>query len=134
MDGLVRARWILGAVLLGASAAQATGLRSPAIDPEALSERLGDADPPLVIDVRAPDQYSAGHIPSAVNVPVPRITAYKEEIEEAAQAVLYCNDMRFTAVAEQMLRRSGVKAFFHLEGGLKAWTDRGLTVESSLPE
>ena len=47
--------------------------------------------------------------------------------------VLYCNDLRFTRVAEQILMKGGVKGFSHLEGGFTAWTREGLPVEQSLP-
>jgi rhodanese-related sulfurtransferase len=131
----VRNLVLLGTLLVSATAAQAGGgLRSPAIGPHQLNERLGGANPPLVIDVRSPDQYSSEHIPGAVSIPAPLVKKHLEDIEAAgANAVLYCNDLRFTRVAEQTLMRSGVKGFSHLEGGFTGWTREGLPVEQTLP-
>ena len=84
--------------------------------------------------MRAPGQYSTEHIPGAINVPVPKIAAYGKRIEDAPKTVLYCNDTRFTRVAEQILRRKSIKGFFHLRGGLNAWREAGLPLESSLPD
>ncbi len=127
-------RLLLAALLSTAALTHAAGLRSPGIDPGDLNGRLKAADAPLVIDVRTPDQYSSGHVPGAVNMPVPTVTKHLDEIREAPEVVLYCNDMQFTRIAEQLLLKSKVKGVSHLEGGLTAWRDQGLPLETSLPE
>ena len=127
-------RLLLAALLSAALPSQAAGLRSPGVDPGDLNGRLKAADTPLVIDVRTPDQYSSGHIPGAVNMPVPTVTKHLDEIREAPEVVLYCNDTQFTRMAEQLLLKSKVKGFSHLEGGLTAWRNQGLPLETSLPE
>lgn len=112
----------------------AAGLNSPAIEPIRLNQLLTGQKPPLVVDVRSPDEYSAGHIPNSVNIPVPLIAKRLGEMGNVSDLVLYCNDSRLTRVAEQMLLRGGVKGFFHLEGGLNGWQEAGLELENSLPE
>ena len=125
---------LLVALLLVATLGHAAKLRSPGIEPQALNTRLAAADPPLVIDVRSPSEYSSGHVPGAVNMPAPTVTKHLDEIRQAPDVVLYCNDRRFTAVAEQLLTKAKVQGFSHLEGGLTAWREQGLPLESSLPE
>jgi rhodanese-related sulfurtransferase len=127
-------RLLLVVAVCAASVAQAAGLRSPGVDPQVLNERLGAADPPLVIDVRTPDEFSSGHVPGAVSMPVPTVTRHLDEIRQAPDVVLYCNDTQFTKMAEQLLLKSKVKGFSHLEGGLTAWREQGLPVETELPE
>jgi len=130
---LTRSLFLLGTLLLN-TAAQAAGLRSPGLDPRQLYQRLSGDDPPLLIDVRSPDQYSSEHIPGAVSIPAPTVRKHLAEIKAAGgNAVLYCNDLRFTRVAEQILLKSGIKDFSHLEGGFTAWTREDLPVEQSLP-
>jgi rhodanese-related sulfurtransferase len=131
----IRERFLFSALLLGATVALAGSLRSPGVTPQQLNSRLSGETPPLVIDVRSPGEYSSEHIPGAVSIPAPTINRRLEQIEAAGgNAVLYCNDLRFTKFAEQMLMRSGVTEFYHLEGGLNGWRDAGLELESSLPE
>ena len=125
---------LLAAALATAALTEAAGLRSPGVDPQVLSDRLGGAGPPLVIDVRTPDEYSSGHVPGAVNMPVPTVTSHLDQIRQAPEVVLYCNDTQFTRMAEQLLLKSKVKGFSHLEGGLTAWRNQGLPLETSLPE
>jgi len=124
---------LLAAFITGSAHAQAAGLRSPGVDPEDLNGRL-EAAAPLVIDVRTPDEYSSGHVPGAVNMPVPTVTQHLDEIRQAPEVVLYCNDTQFTRMAEQLLLKAKVKGFSHLEGGLTAWREHGLPLETSLPE
>jgi phage shock protein E len=109
-------------------------LRSPGIEPRELHARLGADRAPLVVDVRSPAEYSSGHVPGAVNMPAPTVTRHLDELRRAPGLILYCNDRRFTAVAEQLLTKAKVTGFSHLEGGLGAWRDQGLPLESTLPE
>lgn len=125
---------LAGTLLLYSALAGAAGLRSPGIEPGALQGRLAEPQPPLVVDVRSPDEYSSGHIPGAVSIPAPLVTRHLDEIRQAPGVVLYCNDQRFTAVAEDLLRRAKAPGISHLEGGLTAWRQLGLPLETSLPE
>jgi rhodanese-related sulfurtransferase len=127
-------RSLLAALLSVTVLAQAAGLRSPGTNPGDLNKQLEAGEAPLVIDVRTPDEFSSGHVPGAVNMPVPTVTKHLDEIRQAPKVVLYCNDMRFTRMAEQLLLKSRVTGFSHLEGGLTAWREQGLPLETSLPE
>ena len=40
------------------------------IDPKELRERRESGEEPLIIDVRSPEEYEAGHVSGAVNMPV----------------------------------------------------------------
>jgi len=133
MHSSIKPYLALALILVGPAAA-AANLRSPGVNPQALSERLAAPQPPLVVDVRSPSEYSSGHVPGAVNMPAPTVTRHLDEIRAADNVVLYCNDKQYTAVAEQLLLKSRVKDFWHLEGGLTAWRERGLPLETTLPE
>ena len=122
------------AIALCASSALAGDLRSPGIDPQALQARLGGPGAPLVVDVRSPTEYSAGHVPGAVNIPAPTVSRRLEELRRADDLVLYCNDRRFTAVAERLLTRAKITGYSHLDGGLSAWREQGLPLETALPD
>jgi rhodanese-related sulfurtransferase len=121
-------------VVAASAAPGATRLVSSGVAPEALRQRLEASDPLLLIDVRSPDEYSSGHIPGAVSIPAPTLVRHLDEIRQARDPVLYCNDTRLTRFSEQLLAQKGVTGFAHLEGGLDAWTAEGLPMENSLPE
>lgn len=129
-----RARALVALILLYASAAQAAGFRSPGISPSELHARLGTPEAPaLIVDVRSPGEFASGHIPGAINIPAPKVTVHLEEFRAAPGAVIYCNEGQFTRVAEQMLLRSRVKDFLHLDGGLTAWQHEGYEIEQGEP-
>lgn len=42
----------------------------PTISPHELAQRLSDPEPPLLLDVREPEEWQAGFIPGAVLIPL----------------------------------------------------------------
>jgi rhodanese-related sulfurtransferase/DNA-binding transcriptional ArsR family regulator len=85
-----------------------------------------------VLDVRPPEEYAAGHIRGAINVPVTELKKRLNEIPRDQEIVAYCRGpyclMAFEAVAE--LRNRGRKAR-RLEDGFPEWKSAGLPVERS---
>lgn len=81
----------------------------------------------IVVDVREPDEFSSGHIPGAVNLPLSRFDAAKLPSEEGKTVVLNCAGGVRSAKA---LRACGdVPVDTHLAGGMGAWNRAGLPVE-----
>lgn len=95
---------------------------------DALQQRLADGLVTL-IDVRPPDEYMAGRVPGAVNIPLTELEARLAEIPAAREVVAYCRGpwcvLAFEAVA--LLRGAG-RAARRLEGGLPEWRRAGFEV------
>jgi rhodanese-related sulfurtransferase/DNA-binding transcriptional ArsR family regulator len=85
-----------------------------------------------VLDVRPPEEYAAGHVSGAVNVPLSDLEHYLRNINSNQEIVAYCRGphcvLAFDAVAR--LRKSGVNAR-RLEDGFPEWKSAGLPVEVS---
>jgi rhodanese-related sulfurtransferase len=83
-----------------------------------------------VLDVRPPEEYAAGHIRGAINVPLTELTERLDEIPSDREIVAYCRGpyclLAFEAVAK--LRKSGRKAR-RLEDGFPEWKSAGLPVD-----
>jgi len=83
-----------------------------------------------VIDVRPPEEYAAGHVPGAVNIPLDKLESHLKELENAREVVAYCRGpycvLAFDAV--QRLRKKGLNAR-RLEDGFPEWKLAGLPVE-----
>ena len=83
-----------------------------------------------VLDVRPPEEYEAGHLPGAVNIPLGELEKRLHELNPDQEIVAYCRGphcvLAFDAVS--ILRQKGVKAR-RLEGGLPEWQLEGLPVE-----
>jgi rhodanese-related sulfurtransferase/DNA-binding transcriptional ArsR family regulator len=84
-----------------------------------------------VLDVRPPEEYAAGHLPGAINVPMEKLEGYLAKLPKKREIVAYCRGpyclMSFEAVAA--LRKRGWKAR-RLEEGFPEWKAAGLPVES----
>jgi rhodanese-related sulfurtransferase/DNA-binding transcriptional ArsR family regulator len=86
----------------------------------------------LVLDVRPPEEYRAGHIPGAVSMPVDELERRLAELPRGKEIVAYCRGpyclMAYDAVAA--LRAGGRRARRLVEG-FPEWRAAGLPVEVS---
>jgi len=86
----------------------------------------------MVLDVRPPEEYAAGHVPGAINVPVEKLEGYLAQLPKKREVIAYCRGpyclMSLEAVAA--LRKRGWKAR-RLEDGFPEWKAAGLPIESS---
>jgi rhodanese-related sulfurtransferase len=80
-----------------------------------------------VLDVRPPEEFAAGHVPGAVNIPLHELAKRLAELPKRREIVAYCRGpyclMAYDAV--QLLRTKGLKAR-RLEEGLPEWRMAGM--------
>jgi rhodanese-related sulfurtransferase/DNA-binding HxlR family transcriptional regulator len=85
-----------------------------------------------VLDVRPPEEYAAGHVPGAVNIPLQELEQRLEELGKNQEIVAYCRGphcvLAFDAVAR--LREKGINAR-RMEDGFPEWKTAGLPIEES---
>ncbi|HVM79273.1 MAG TPA: metalloregulator ArsR/SmtB family transcription factor [Stellaceae bacterium] len=83
-----------------------------------------------VLDVRPEDEYAAGHLPKAANIPLRKLSRRLREIPKNREVIAYCRGpycvLAFEAVA--LLRSRGYRAR-RLEDGYPEWKAAGLRVE-----
>jgi phage shock protein E len=66
-----------------------------------------------VVDVRTPQEFAAGHVPGAVNIPFDEISRRAGEVgDPEAPVVLYCRSGRRTSIAADALRRLGFEKIY----------------------
>ncbi len=107
------------------------------IKPIELRAKLADDElPPQVIDVRSPEEYTAGHLPNVVNIPGDEIGESLGEIDQKRPVVTYCNMQHpgssRSERAASRLREAGIQAQA-LDGGFPAWKAAGYPVERGEP-
>ncbi len=108
-----------------------------ALEPLAREELLARARDGLVtvLDVRPPEEYAAGHLPGAINVPLADLERQLDRIGRDREVVAYCRGphciLAFDAVAR--LRRHGFRAR-RLQDGFPEWQRQGLPVERGAPQ
>jgi len=100
---------------------------------EDLLERL-KAGTVTVIDVRPAEEFAAGHLPGALNIPLDTLDARLGELPDDSDTVAYCRGayciLAYEAVAR--LRAKG-RAARRLDDGFPEWKRAGLPVEG-MPE
>ena len=98
----------------------------------AQATQLINREDALVLDVRDPGEYGAGHILGAKNLPLSRIDAGGAEIAAKRKdkpVIVYCDDGKRSIKAAAALRRQGFPKAVNLSGGLAAWRQAGLPVD-----
>ncbi len=82
-----------------------------------------------VLDVRPPEEFAAGHVPGAINIPISELAKRLAELPKRKEVVAYCRGpyclMSYDAV--ELLRKKGLKAR-RLQDGLPEWRLAGLPV------
>ena len=81
----------------------------------------------VVIDVREPDEWSAGHAPGAFFIPMGQVEARLDEVPREATAVIVCRSGARSNTVTQFLNLQGFKAV-NMAGGMNAWERAGLPV------
>ncbi len=80
-----------------------------------------------LIDVREPDEFAAGRVPGAVNLPMSRIGEMLDALPEGEFAVICAVGGRSGRVVEALEAR-GYQAT-NVEGGTMGWVQAGFPVE-----
>jgi rhodanese-related sulfurtransferase/biotin operon repressor len=83
-----------------------------------------------VLDVRPPEEFAAGHVPGAINIPIHELEKRIRELPKRREVVAYCRGpyclMSYDAVS--VLRKKGLRAR-RLEAGMPEWRAAGMPVE-----
>ena len=116
-----------GAMLLWPLVRRSAG--GPYVDPAGATHLINREDA-LVVDVRDPGEYGAGHILGAKNVPVDRI-GEKADLGKRMDRplIVYCDTGSRASKAAGALRQQGFTRVVNLSGGLGAWQSAGLPIE-----
>src|SRR6201984_1517083 len=100
------------------------------VDPAAVREQVGNGA--VIVDVREPEEWSAGHIPGAIHVPK---SYFESRIEGAVpdrgqHVVLYCaSGNRSAWAARTLIEDLGYAHVESMTGGFTLWKDRGYEVQ-----
>ena len=87
----------------------------------------------LLLDVREPDEWEAGHAPAAVHVPLAALAARAGELDRDRPVVAVCRSGARSERAAAFLRQQGHDAV-NLDGGMQAWSASGLPVVTDQDE
>ena len=94
----------------------------PEVDIDEFARRREQGTP--VIDVREPDEYTAGHVPGATLIPLATVPARIGEVPSGGEVLVICRTGGRSRRAAEILISNGISAT-NVAGGTKAWMESG---------
>jgi rhodanese-related sulfurtransferase len=98
---------------------------APAVGPEEAARRVDEGA--VLLDVREPDEWHAGHAPNAVHVPLAALAASVDRLDKDQPVVAVCRVGGRSERAAAALIQRGYDAV-NLAGGMQAWHAAGMAV------
>ncbi len=87
----------------------------------------------VVVDVCEAEEFSRGHIPNAINIPLKELKNQLSQLEKfktkERPIVLSCQSGQRAGRAATLLRKNEFKRVYVLGGGLAAWEKENLPLE-----
>ncbi|MEL6553089.1 MAG: rhodanese-like domain-containing protein [Cyanobacteria bacterium J06621_11] len=104
---------------------------SPQVTQRELLSQIESDTAPVILDVRTPEEYAAGHVPGAINIHFQEIESRLDEIvvPNEDSIVIYCERGIRANKAEDALYAAGFESVFHLAGDMSNWRRNGLLIE-----
>ena len=93
------------------------------------AQLLRERRPLQVVDVRRPDEYRAGHVPGARNVPLSDLELHASALDPARPTAVVCAGGYRSSAGASLLRRHGFQDLYNISGGTAAWTNAGFRTE-----
>lgn len=120
---------LLGPLLAGC-ADPAPGEEAPSfvtLGTAAWKERLDATTGALVLDVRTPEEYAAGHITNATLLPYTEVQARAGELpdDRAIPLFVYCRSGNRSGIASEALVAMGYTNVVNMRGGYPDWAAAG---------
>lgn len=90
------------------------------------------ADEAVVIDVRTPGEFADGHLEGAVNIDLqdPGFRSAIGALDRHTTYLVYCRSGNRSRTATDYMEQLGFSTIYELDGGIIAWNDAGLPLES----
>ena len=96
-------------------------MTSPDSSEEAASALPADA---ILLDVREPYEWAAGHIETAVHIPIGQVTRRLNEVPRGDPLYVICRSGARSARVAEFFRAQGIAAV-NVGGGMQDWASAG---------
>jgi hydroxyacylglutathione hydrolase len=128
--GLTRVRGIFRADVLREWRSSRGDLRKvPQLPPSRVNAPAG-VEARQIVDVRSPEEWSRGHLPGALHIPLAALPDRIGELDASSPIVLHCQEGGRSSIAASFLESQGLSNVSNLAGGFDEWVAQGFEVES----
>lgn len=92
------------------------------ISPSEVQDLISTATPMIIIDVRTPQEYSQGRIPTSINIPlnILKSEVQNKNIPKTTKIIVYCQRGTRSSEAAKILDALGYTDIYNL-GGIESW-------------
>ena len=96
------------------------------LDSSMFAEKIAESDV-VVLDVRTPEEFNSGHIPSAINIDIysDYFNSDIEALDKSKSYAVYCRSGKRSVDASSEMDVIGFKTTYNLTGGIIEWVDSG---------
>ena len=96
------------------------------VDPVEFSEVVAQSGV-IVLDVRTPEEFSAGHIANAININLEGADFANEvsKLDKSATIAVYCRSGNRSGVATEQMSELGFTDMYDMQGGILDWEAAG---------
>jgi glyoxylase-like metal-dependent hydrolase (beta-lactamase superfamily II)/rhodanese-related sulfurtransferase len=98
-----------------------------------LAEALASQNPPIVIDIRAPREWSASRLGDSINLPLAHLQERIAEVPRNRRIAVHCAGGYRSSIAASILTQNGITNLVELAGGIAAWEAARLPVATDIP-
>lgn len=100
---------------------------------DAASAKAACSSADVVLDVRNPNEYDAGHLEGARNIPLGRLPERLSELPQEGSILVYCQTGGRSSIATSLLLRAGFSSVVNLDGGYSACVGHGQASGAAVP-
>lgn len=118
-------------VMVGESTAQAADSKAiKHVNAKQAADLLKQSKGVVVLDIRTPDEFKAGHLEGAKNIDfrAADFEAQLGKLDKSKAYLLHCASGRRSTTSLKQFEKLGFQAVYHLDGGIKAWQQADLPV------
>jgi phage shock protein E len=122
---------IFAALIFAAGCAQESAPASATVGAEItaaqLNERIANNTAPLILDVRSSDEYTAGHLPNALNIVHTEFVEFPAETlallpaNPATEIVIHCVSGKRAGISTEVIVAAGYTNVRPLTGNFQGW-------------
>jgi hydroxyacylglutathione hydrolase len=94
------------------------------------AERLRSSNPPVLLDVRTPQEHAAKRIAGSLNIPLNRLAERVQDLPAHQAVLVHCAGGYRSSIAASLLQQRGFSAVSEIAGGVAAWESARLPVEA----
>ncbi len=91
------------------------------------AQQIVDDGGAVILDVRTPEEFAAGHLPDAININVESsdFATKVAGLDESTETLVYCQTGNRSGVATDQMAELGFTDMSDLQGGIEAWAAAG---------